>query len=403
MPTSIKIRVRIKLNDLLFLIVTLSLYELFIGGGGRFFEIGPLTLRMYIFFFLLAMGTFYIMIKGSIDKIILGLFCFFLLTIVVSTTFGIINNAELNLLFEDIKPLLYFMSILYLHQVITYDNIPKIIRIIKISGLILAVAYIILIILLMFQYLNYRKFYSFISTSKEVMFRGSEGLFFYKGFLYLNIAFFFYFFSKSAKSKLISFFVATAIVLTLTRGFIFSLAICLFFYFVFLNKNIYKKLGFILLSIIGVVIYAIYIIPLLGDKTISNSIRLTQIREVIDSTTIFSFFLGHGFGIGVPVRPIHMEISFLEIFHKQGLLGLMFWFSLFGIIVYYYGKIRTTSPSFNPDAFFIGTLFIYIQTFTNPFLNNPIGMTFVIITLLVFKTIYQHTSHDFSLHSDIQR
>ena len=198
---------------------------------GSFFAcVGFLALSV-----LLAMGTFYIMIKGSIDKIILGLFCFFLLTIVVSTTFGIINNAELNLLFEDIKPLLYFMSILYLHQVITYDNIPKIIRIIKISGLILAVAYIILIILL--------KFYSFISTSKEVMFRGSEGLFFYKGFLYLNIAFFFYFFSKSAKSKLISFFVATAIVLTLTRGFIFSLAICLFFYFSILLNSIFIFVG----------------------------------------------------------------------------------------------------------------------------------------------------------------
>lgn len=401
MIKSLKIASIIRLKDLLFFFVAVSLFEVFIGGGGRFFEIGPLTLRMYVFVFLLVFGTFYILIKRKIDKTVLGIFSLYAFTIALSATFGIINNAEISYIFEDIKPLLYFMSILYLYHVVSIDNIPKIIKIIKISGLFLSVVYFFLLLMLLFNYINFAKFYVFISTSKEVMFRGTEGLFFYKGFLYLNIAFLFYFLGKSNRSVFFITLLGLAILLTLTRGFILSLGICLFIYFVFLNRNIYKKLIFLLVSLICVILYMVYIVPQLGDKSLSDTIRYTQIQQVINATTPLSFFLGHGFGIGVPIRPIHMEISYLEIFHKQGILGLAFWSVLFGFILFYYVKIRSTFSHYEVDAFFIGTLFVYIQTFTNPFLNNPIGMTFVILTLLIFKTLYQHKKNDLSMYTHI--
>jgi O-antigen ligase len=235
------------------------------------------------------------------------------------------------------------------------------------------------------------------------MFRGENGLFFYKGFLYLNIAFFFYYLDSSKRSLIISIFIAATILLTLTRGFILSLGISMFLYYVFLNGNLVKKILFLLLTLLIVVLYLMYIMPNLGDRSISNTDRIIQMKQVFESTTLFTSLIGHGFGIGVPIRPGHMEISYLEIFHKQGLFGLSFWILLFVFIVFYYSKIRTSEHRYVADAFFLGTFFIYIQTFTNPFLNNPIGMTFVIITLLVFKTLYQQKKNDLRLHTGFQR
>jgi hypothetical protein len=37
--------------------------------------------------------------------------------------------------------------------------------------------------------------------------------------------------------------------------------------------------------------------------------------------------------------------------------------------------------------FFLSCLFVYIETLTNPFLNNPIGMSMVLISLAVFNVL----------------
>ena len=58
---------------------------------------------------------------------------------------------------------------------------------------------------------------------------------------------------------------------------------------------------------------------LLGDRSQSDAGRIAQIKEVISMTSVLSSFIGNGFGIGIPSRPVHMEISYLEIFHKQGI------------------------------------------------------------------------------------
>jgi len=120
----------------------------------------------------------------------------------------------------------------------------------------------------------------------------------------------------------------------------------------------------------------------------SDITRLTQIYEVAESTDIFSLFLGHGFGIGVPIRPIHMEISYLEIFHKQGIIGLGFWF-IFGIWIYKkWSALKLLKDIGRP--FILSSIFIYIETITNPFINNPIGMSMIIITFLVLTQLVSH-------------
>jgi hypothetical protein len=393
-----KVTFKLKLSKILFFIIPFSLYELFIGGGGRFFEIGSLTLRMYVFFLLLGVCLFVIVQKGKIDKVVFAISMVFLFTLIIATSIGIINGAEISYLFEDVKPLFYFFSIIYLSQFININTISSITQIIKTSGLFLTLAYYLLIFLLFFNYIHFAYLYTISWKSGEIMFRGSDGLFFYKGFLYLNIAFFFYFLKPGKFSFFLSAFIGLAILLTLTRGFIFALGICLTIYYIFINRNIIKKIVLFFTSIILVFFYFFYMITLIGEKSSSNNQRILQINQVYESTNIGSFLWGHGFGIGVPIRPIHMEISYLEIFHKQGLIGLLFWLGLFFLILYYYFKIKRFYYDYIINSFLLGTLFVYIQTFTNPFLNNPIGMTFIILTLLVFRTIYLNSSNDLRLH-----
>jgi O-antigen ligase len=84
---------------------------------------------------------------------------------------------------------------------------------------------------------------------------------------------------------------------------------------------------------------------------------------------------------------VHMEISFLEIFHKQGLLGVFFWITIFVCICYSFYKADLNGNRKLALPFLLSTIFIYLQTMTNPYLNNPIGMSVVIISLIVLKRL----------------
>ena len=68
--------------------------------------------------------------------------------------------------------------------------------------------------------------------------------------------------------------------------------------------------------------------------------RLSTIREVEEDITASSLLWGHGLGIGVPSRPQEMEITFLEIFHKEGLIGVSVWTSLLIGIFWHYASLR---------------------------------------------------------------
>ncbi|WP_431293702.1 hypothetical protein [Pedobacter sp. P26] len=143
----------------------------------------------------------------------------------------------------------------------------------------------------------------------------------------------------------------------------------------------------VLMGLVAAILIAIpFYLEGLGDRAESDAIRVTQFQEVIDKTNPINFFIGDGFGKGIPIRPIHMEISFLEIFSKQGVLGILFWLILFVVISYKFLIIYKSKKNVNYLApFYLSVTFVYLQSMTNPFLNNPIGMSIVLISLVVFQ------------------
>jgi hypothetical protein len=158
------------------------------------------------------------------------------------------------------------------------------------------------------------------------------------------------------------------------------------YYILFLNRDFKVKAIFLIFTILIAYNIIPYLTEILGDKSDSDRIRIVNFYEVIDRVNPASLLIGHGFGYGVPSRPIHMEISYLEIFHKQGLIGLLFWLILFFYIIIQYFKINI-NYKYIAMPFLLSVIFIYLQSLTNPFMNNPIGLTMILLTIVVFSKI----------------
>ncbi|NQX55239.1 hypothetical protein HQN86_16575 [Pedobacter panaciterrae] len=370
---------------------TIMLIELVMGGGGRFFEIGPLTLRMVLYFTGIPISFIFLSItKRTEPPIFYWTFFFFLLT-AFSSAMGLINGASFNDIFEDIKPLSFFLILPFFALCINNkEKVDYAINIIKWSSLMLGVIYILLVLLIVLRIIPFMRFYVYMQHFGEIAFR-NETLFFYKGFLYLCIGFFFFMTSPGKLNKLAAFILLISIFLTLTRGFILTTLLTALFYLIFIMRN--KLVSVIILLITGIIaaVAVPFYLKTIGNRSISDNIRYLQVEQVKEKTNFLNFFLGDGFGIGVPIRPQHMEIAYLEIFSKQGIIGLLFWFSLLLYITYLYISLYKNKDVFvTYSPLFLSVLFVYLQSATNPYLNNPIGLSMILVGLVSLIRIKNH-------------
>ena len=202
------------------------------------------------------------------------------------------------------------------------DDVRLIVKLIKFSAVVLSVTYLTLMILIKLKIIPFPSVFGLVSSTEEFFFRG-EFAFFYKGFIYICVGVIF--FATSEKiSKVIIFVLLLSVVFTFTRGFLVALMMTYIFHLVFIKKS---ALRLILLTFLLTIIVALLweFIYAKIDRGQSDSMRVRQIEEVMTAVTPISALIGHGFGNGVPSRPERMEIVYLEAFHKQGIIGLLFW------------------------------------------------------------------------------
>ena len=337
--------------------------------------------------------------------ILIGLFS---LALSIALLIGTLNGGERRFWWEDLKPLSYFYILPFFYFASANEkSLSDTAVLVKISSLIQAVAFFVLLILIHSEVIPFLKFYYFIIDAGELFFRG-ETTFFYKGFLYMCIGFIFFCFNKTKGKTTALVFLGLAIVLSFTRGFIFALLLTGFTYSVvkmrWMNSIVYITVALMLVLFSNVAIEKLSALldqsrqpapqanspktnhapppntKLLGDRNFSDAGRAQQAKEVLSQITPVSLFVGHGFGIGIPSRPVHMEISYLEIFHKQGLIGLCLWGYIFFLLLKRY---LSATPSTSADAFFCAGVFVYCQSLTNQFVNNPIGMSMVLLAIVI--------------------
>jgi len=419
---------------------TFLLFELFLGGSGRIFSFGFVSLRMILFSIALIWFSIRFLYESK-DKFIFRVVIYFTFILVTGVIVGHLNNAPKNLIFIDIKQLFFFFSIICFSICIkTKEQIKKVITTIKISTIILAISYLICYSLIQLNIIEMKPFYNCLSVKwlhNEFMFRGMDGNFFYKGFFYLGIGIFFFLFSKpSFKNGLITLIIYVALFLTLLR-WLLAITIIVFACSIFFNWAINKfKLAYlkskemvfhlllILTMTIIPIIFKDFYITSLGNKQESVDIRKQQIEEVkseifenknsltlekkkeikplndknikninnitLKDTTLekskFNIVVGKGLGIGVPIRPVHMELTYLEIFFKQGLLGLSFWLFILLYCIYKFKlAFKNNIDLQNILPWLTGVFIVYLQSITNPLLVNSIGMSFIIIAMIILR------------------
>ena len=373
-----------KINHFLFCVI---LIELVLGGSGRFTAIGGLTLRMVLFLVALMMFVFSLFVYKKIEKYVIEWMTLFLLLMGFGVFVGVINNASFSAIFEDIKPMTFFLLLPFISQNInTKKQLKNTVLIITYGAVVLALFEFIFVYLLYTKIVNIDDIYLTLRPYDQIKFRGKDGFIFYKGFVFLCIGYLFFLTTKGKWNRFFGVLVFLAIVLTLTRGFLLFTVVITVFYILLIKPSFTKFFIFTLLSFIGVYFYLPTFMASLGNKKLSDSIRFDTISEVLQELNPISFFTGHGLGIGVPLRPIHMEISYLEIFHKQGVLGLMFWGLFFFYSLYIYLKLYKDKELFKiATPFFLSILFIYLQSLTNPYITNPMGLIVICVGLVVLK------------------
>jgi hypothetical protein len=382
------------------------LAELAMGGGGRFTSAGDLSLRMILFMVsMLFMAFNFNLIKK--DYLTLS-FCFIGL-LIFSSFVGVTNNAKMDLVIEDVKILSYFPMILFFSlNINSLKQVNHVVNIIKISSVAVSIGYLCTYYSLEMGILNYKSFYDSTFDYGELFFR-NETAFFYKGFLFSATGVLFFIFNEKSKNRLINILrlasvgiIAYSIFMTYTRGLMLSLFLSALFVYLY-SSIVTKQTSKLLLYGLGFGILAFFLSDRIGSilagfaevrstQDDSDSIRILTIDQVFTHITPMSLLIGHGFGIGVEIRPIHMEISYLEIFHKQGMLGISFYtFLLTKLMGNYYKLLRNVNKDFSVKmkalAFMAASFFVYIQSATNPLLNNPIGISIVLISIVAMDTL----------------
>lgn len=118
-----------------------------------------------------------------------------------------------------------------------------------------------------------------------------------------------------------------------------------------------------------------------------------RIEFIKDSINILSkpanLIVGTGYGMEIAGRITGIEMSFLDILVEQGVIGLAIWGFLFLLVYYNYWVSYKNGRKLLPLdiallAVFMGVLLL---TNINPFINNPIGISFFLVLLIVSQKV----------------
>ncbi len=391
------------INFLLYAVVI----EISLGGGGRFTSVGNFSIRMFLFVVSMVCTAF---LFQKIKKEYLGLTYIFFLIQLFSFYVGIVENAEIDLVLEDVKILSYFpMLLFYSVSLDSQEKVDTLVKLIKISSVFLSISYIITYWGLQTEVIDKQLFYEFTYDYGELFFR-NEYAFLYKGLLFSSIGCFFFFFRDVPKNRMDNVFqllflaiIIYAVFITYTRGLLISVflsGLIGYVSYTYSSKQTYKIIFFaipivlFLISSLDSMITFFSSLRDLSQQDESDLVRVSTFNEVVNAITPLSIFIGHGFGIGVASRPIHMEISYLEIFHKQGILGILFYLLLLKKVISNYIKVafnnsQTSVAKMQALSFTCSSIFVYIQSASNPLLNNPIGISVVIMSIVSTDIIRQ--------------
>jgi hypothetical protein len=368
------------------------LVELFIGGGGRWITLGPITLRMVLFAVCLVVGWLAALFPkrqyGGLP-LAYGFVMTYLLIHLSGLIAGAARGTDSSIMFTELQQSLYWLAAPFFACTLSSTAyIQRTATLVQQAGILLALAYIALVVGLATGVLTFLSLYSVLSENGEVVSRGG-GFLVYKGDLYLGIALVFLVSIRGRYWLPAVLVISAALILTLTRGFILSTSVAILMLLALQRRKRAFLFGLLLTAIAAALVWRY--LPSLNEglssnRGLSNQQRLDDMDYLWNNTSLRTVLFGEGFGSLIDGR-INIENTFLWALWKLGLLGLAFWLTPLVLCMTYFAAIPNSRDSRLACAFLFGTILVYTQTLTNPYLNNPIGLSFVLLSVFSLRTI----------------
>jgi hypothetical protein len=169
-----------------------------------------------------------------------------------------------------------------------------------------------------------------------------------------------------------------AILLSMTKGLIIinALAFCAVFFFS--KTGIVKKIAILFISLI-LIWGVVQDLDLSRFSNISKDSGMVIRMKTFDESLYVannSILFGNGFGTELDSKKHHQENSYLDILVEQGLIGLTLYILLLGNCLLY---VKTHFP------LVVSISALSLTSITNPYINNPLGISMYIIVLILLK------------------
>lgn len=425
-------------------IIYFIIVEAILGGAGRLFVIKSLSFRMILY--IIAFGIFGIILildrrnifrrlrRFDINSILILLFGIW----IVFTAFNgyFISKNSLSQIIGDVTG--YISLALLIIFSFTFDKKIKVDFLMKLTAVsiviqaaaILAIHYLLGFGVLYFDTLNSIMQGLYIGHLANV-YPGAIRVFF-KSSIYLQIGFVFLvgmLSNERNKMRRILLYISLilvsyAIIISFTRGFWLGVVIAALLYLMCRQvKNVVKTIAVILFGVIvmmglSAAVYGNFNVAYsLASRVGINVKSPTAVAEkntkspeadseVEDLSAEYRQQLTgammkrieaspiDGKGFGVVLKEIGQEQSrseymYLDILMEEGAIGLILYMGLFLIMLKQWLNIRRRSYDKSKlyiiDAFMVSLIGLIITSGINPFLNNPIGITYLIMCVSVIK------------------
>ena len=380
------------------ILLVIVVIEVSLGGGGRLFDPGLVTPRFVLFGLGLTFSVAILLCREKIPREFVFLTVAFIALCVISAIISILKNMPVPAALYDLKPLAYFLLLPFFAITIkSVNDVMLIARIWKLSALTLAFLYLMVMAIWKLDLVTTAQIVEWLNPAYdprlEFYFRG-ETTFFFKALLYVGVGVFFFVDEKKWARNLALIVLLLAIALTMTRGMLLSVFMVLSAWTIFYSKNRFKNMtlaaGLLFVGVIGV----IWINETLPSVTLSNEIRINDLEWMKDVSLDWqSVLFGQGFGAPILGRDA-IEITYANVFYKQGMVGIIFWLLPPFYLVWLMHGIHHSGLRALALPYLMSAALVYVVSLTNPFLTNPIGMSVVMIAMVAVRVIHRSSSKD---------
>lgn len=367
----------------------LVLGEGVLGGGGRTFSVGPVSLRMLLFA-ASVLASFIVALTSTRQRDGLGTAALLVFAFFASLLPGLLidaaNGTTISTIALELQPLLFWLMAPFFAMAIQdVRTAEKAANIILYGGLLVALVTSALMLGLYVGAVNFGRIYLWADVTDELFFR-SRTNFFYKGHFFVGTALVFCIVLTPRWWKTMAVVLGLSLILSLTRGLYLAVVIAIAMSFLSARRS-FAVIVTIVIATTMVILYEQVLINLIFDpsRLISSQARSQDVAYFLATFDYKTLIFGDGVGPLLNGRR-NIENSFIWAIWRFGILGLLFSLTPLFLATRYFLKIPYGSDNHRlASAFFFGMVMLYVVTAFNPFVNNSIGLIYLLCAIFALR------------------